>query len=408
MKNAFLCAAVVVLACGLAYGQQYRVIWSFGGAPNDGGQPPEGLIADKAGNLYGTTLVGGNSAANCPNPAYLGCGTVYELSPSGDGTWTETILYQFCLNGQPNNCPDGWWPFAGLVMDTSGNFYGTTTGGGTYGEGTVFELSPPARPGDPWAESVLWSFCSEGYPCPNGNGPQSQLVIDEAGNLYGTTEGGCGVVFQITPTPAGAIETLLYMFGGFNDSCNPRSGVIFDNSGNLYGTTDYGGKNDWGTVYELSPTFAGPWTERVLYSFGLKAGEPVSEVRFDSRGNLYGSTTFKGSTLFRLTPNGEGGWRHSFLGLQSSVGTGSATDPLIVNNTLYGATTGGGTYSGGTVFRVHGTTQTVIHSFCSEPNCADGLEPYFGGSLTVVAGKLYGTTIAGGAYGQGVVFEITP
>jgi uncharacterized repeat protein (TIGR03803 family) len=294
-------------------------------------------------------------------------------------------------------------------MDSSGNLYGTTSSGGAYEEGTVFKLSPPPAPGGSWVEKVLWSFCSEGYPCPNGNGPQSQLVMDDAGNLYGTTSGGCGVVFEVTPTPDGATENLLYSFGaGVYDSCNPRSGVSFDGFGNLFGTTDYGGKNDLGTVYELSPSFSGNWTETILYSFGLTAGEPVSEVRFDSKGNLYGSTTFRKSALFRLIPNNQGKWRISFLEMDTVVGTNSATDPLMLSGTIYGATAAGGVHNGGTVFRVRGTKQTVIHSFCSEPNCTDGDEPFFGGALTVVGGKLYGTTAHGGNSDQGVVFEITP
>src|SRR5271168_3708065 len=181
-----------MLSCGLALGQTYKVLWSFGGAPNDGAVSKGSLISDSAGNLYGTTSAGGDSTAPV---CFGGCGTIFELSPNGDGTWSEVVLYSFCANYSGFTCPDGASPEAGLVFDSKGNIYGTTSQGGiqcalnSAGCGAVFELSPPALPGGNWTESVLHTFCSNynNSQCLDGNFPSSPLTIDASGNLYGTT-----------------------------------------------------------------------------------------------------------------------------------------------------------------------------------------------------------------------------
>jgi uncharacterized repeat protein (TIGR03803 family) len=187
----------VALGCGTAFGQaQYTVLWSFGSVPNDGFQPVSSLIFDQNGNLYGTTEGGG---ANC---CATQSGIVFELSPTGNGGWTETILYNFCskLSGD-GLCLDGAHPLAGLVFDSAGNLYGTTYSGGAYdcqnglqGCGTVFELSPSSQ-GGAWTETVLYNFCAGGLKggCQDGAEPSSQLTMDTSGNLYGTTTtGGAG------------------------------------------------------------------------------------------------------------------------------------------------------------------------------------------------------------------------
>jgi uncharacterized repeat protein (TIGR03803 family) len=217
-----------------------------------------GLIIDSAGNLYGTTIAGGSG----------GGGTVFRLAPSTNG-WTETVLYNFCLQSA---CADGNGPVAGLIMDEAGNLYGTTVGGGTYGGGIVFKLAPSANG---WAETVLYSFCAQSN-CADGRGP-NDLIMDGAGNLYGTTyygganciaDDGCGTVFKLTP--AGS-ETVLYSFCSRSDCADgrlPGVGLIMDSAGNLYGTTEAGGGVTYGggTVFKLAPTTNG-WTETVLYSF---------------------------------------------------------------------------------------------------------------------------------------------
>ncbi|MGH7869410.1 MAG: choice-of-anchor tandem repeat GloVer-containing protein, partial [Candidatus Dormibacteraceae bacterium] len=295
-----------------------KVLYSFGASANDGASPNGGLVFDKAGNLYGTTESGG--LTGCSGH----CGTVFELSPANKGTWTETVLYQFC--SQPN-CSDGGEPRAGLLIDDLGNLYGTAAQGGigcgVVGCGTVFELSPPALPGDSWQYTVLWSF---GNVANDGIGPYGRLNRDSKGNLYGTTAGSCcvgggdGIVFELSPGLGGTWdETVLYAFclSGYPcpDGYTPRAGVSFDAIGNLYGTT-YGGANDgkWGTVYRLTPQGDGTWAETNLHRFtGQGGGMPLSTVNFDQSGNLYGtvSTGQPGGPaqcggVWRLTPQGNG------------------------------------------------------------------------------------------------------
>src|SRR5580698_80178 len=219
MKKMAFCPAVVVLLCGFALGQQYSVLYNFCSATNcaDGEDSHGKLVFDKAGNIYGTTAAGG---------AYGG-GTAFELS-SSSGSWTESVIYSF---------PFGVNPMAGLTFDNVGNLYGTTEGGGSFGLGTVFELTPPSNPGGPWTETVLWSFGAQG----DGQNPLSHLIFDASGNLYGTTSRGGtyggGTVFQVVPVGQQWSENILFSFGpdAFN-GYNPQAGVAFDKSGNLYGT----------------------------------------------------------------------------------------------------------------------------------------------------------------------------
>ena len=187
-------------------------------------------------------------------------GTVFELSPVGEGQWTETILHSFC--SEPD-CSDGAFPEAGLILDGAGNLYGTTSNGGTVW-GTVFELSPPPQQGGTWTETVLYAF--GGNTTGDGCYPEGKLVFDGAGNLYGTTSqcgGGtvsAGTVFELTPAGDGTWnEIVLHRFcaggGNFSDGADPLAGVVFDQAGNLYGTAYAGGARGIGpgTVYELSP-----------------------------------------------------------------------------------------------------------------------------------------------------------
>ena len=239
-----------------------KVLHSFNDNGQDGGTPEAGLIFDAAGNLYGTTLGGGT----------YGGGTVFELTPTAGGGWTEKVLYSFC--SQPN-CTDGAGPLAGLILDAAGNLYGTTSQGGDYqcpsGTytycGTVFELKPIAGGG--WTEQVLHSFDGSGT---DGTYPSAGLIFDAAGNLYGTTQVGGyyggGTVFELTPTAGGAwTENVLFSFDGTGGAV-PFAGLIFDGAGNLYGTTYEGGTYSNGTVFELTPTAGGGWTEQVLHGFG--------------------------------------------------------------------------------------------------------------------------------------------
>ena len=224
---------------------QETVLYSFCSVANctDGSTPYAGLIQDAAGNLYGTTLQGGTSNFNC-FVSQAGCGTVFKV----DSTGNETVLYRFCPNG--GLCSDGQSTEAGLIQDTAGNLYGTTPGGGANGYGTVFKVDSAGH------ETVLYSFCSEGgYDCTDGSGPQSGLIQDHAGNLYGTTFGGGadssrGTIFELD---AAGHETVLYNFCSedCSDGYYPLAGVLLDAAGNLYGTAPQGGSNNSGTVFRL-------------------------------------------------------------------------------------------------------------------------------------------------------------
>jgi len=188
-----------------------------------------GVILDESGNLYGTTLFGGIN----------GDGLVYELSPQGN-TWTETVLHEF-------SGPDGRGTYAGLIFDKSGNLFGATNEGGFSGGGTIFELSPQ---GNGWTLNTLYQF-------PNaGEGPYGSLVMDKAGNLYGVTQQPnftWGTVFELSPSNGGWIYTELYDFAGDLDGGHPYGSVLLDNSGNIYGTTNAFGMYDQGTVYKVTP-----------------------------------------------------------------------------------------------------------------------------------------------------------
>jgi uncharacterized repeat protein (TIGR03803 family) len=201
----------------------------------DGASPNGGLIFDAAGNLYGTTSFGGVDSGHCG----ADCGVVFKLEPHSDGSWTESTIYSF--TGQP----DGANPWAGLAFDHAGNLYGTTLNGGLANAGTVFKLTPD---GDgTWTESVLYNFCSLAR-CADGAGPESSFVFDRAGNIYGTAGGGspancpystsgCGVVFKLVPNSVGGwIESVLHSFNG-GGGAGPAGGVIFDAAGNLHGAT---------------------------------------------------------------------------------------------------------------------------------------------------------------------------
>jgi uncharacterized repeat protein (TIGR03803 family) len=274
-----------------------KTIYTFTGR-SDGANPQGGLIFDATGNLYGSTQKGGSA---CPG---TGCGTVFELSPSGGG-WTKSLLYNF--NG---GAADGEYPVAALVFDSKGNLYGTTLGGGVNGGnncgigcGGVFELSPASAG---WKESMLYFFTEK-----HGDGaiPYGALVVDAAGNLYGTTSTGgqqseacgigCGTVFEISPVGGGWNETVLYQFPQF---FGPLAGLVFDPQGNLYGTNA-------GSVFELSPTTGGGWNESTVYTFGVGNGDanyPEASLIVDHAGNLYGTTAGGGSagggTVFEIMP----------------------------------------------------------------------------------------------------------
>jgi uncharacterized repeat protein (TIGR03803 family) len=414
-------SALVAIGARMAPAQE-KVLYSFGAQMDDGNSPYAAPIFDAKGNLYGTTGNGGDADE----------GTVFQLTPTADGAWTEKTLYRF---GATN--VDGLWPEAVLIFDAKGNLYGTTIGGGDHGNGTVFELLPK---GDgAWAEKTLYSF---GASSTDGMTPTGGLVFDAKGNLYGTTfsiraytngDNVGGTVFELTPETDGAwTEKVLYRFGATSkDGNGPESGVISDAKGNLYGTTYYGGANGGGTAFELSPAADGSWKEKLLYSFGatsLDGAAPDAGLIFDSKGNLYGTTEFGGAyyvpynrdpgTVFELAPAPGGDWTkkllHSFCatnppGYYCTDGEGPGSDLAIdAAGNLYGTTEFGGVHGIGTGFELTPTsggawTEKVLHDFSG--GSRDGAAPVAGLTLDGT-GNLYGAAFSGGTHAGGTVFEI--
>ena len=396
--------ALAVVANPAAQAQTFTVLHSFTDGA-DGAEPYAGVTMDRMGNLYGTTTAGGGNN---------GGGTVFKLSHRGTG-WTLSTLYAFVQTG------DGSLPAARVVFSPDGTLYGTTYYGGQTGNGTVFNLRPPATACRsvlcPWTETVLYSFTGGN----DGSHPYfGDLIFDSAGNIYGTTNvGGAhgeGVVFKLTHSNGDWTESVLYSFTGGNDGSYPYSGVIFDSTGNLYGTATYGGSGFNGAVYELSPSGSG-WTESTVYSFtggASDGGSPIGGITFDAHGNLYGTTNVggpgDGGTAWELTPSG-GNWNFTLLqGFEGYQGPYD-TPTLDAAGNVYGTSifSGGGDGEAFELTPSGGGWHYTSYAF----NGNDGYAPT-GGVVLDAEGNLYGTTFAGGTgHGQncsgcGVVFEISP
>lgn len=321
---------------------------------NDGAGPIAKMVIGPNGSLYGTTVAGGGgSGSGCADFGYEGCGTVFNLQPpfsickSITCPWHETVLLPFVTG------PGGVYPFGAVAFDSHGNIYGTTQLGS--GLGTVYEL---AYSGGAWSGSTLVSFTGT-----NGGEPYDTLVLDSAGNLYGTARGGgangYGVVFELSNTGSGWQETILHSFDD-SDGAEPFGGLIFDSHGNLYGTTSSGGPGNGGTVFELSPS-GGGWQFSLLYSFtGAGQWGPADSLTIDSAGNLYGTAYKDGAnsegSVFELSPTGQG-W--VFTDLHDFSGGSDGCNPnggvvLDAAGNIYGTTTGCGTYPNqyGTVWKI--------------------------------------------------------
>ena len=415
---------LTLVGSAFASGPVKKVLYTFEGTPD--GSIPNSLIADRAGNLYGTTRFGGDPTCDC--------GTVFELSAPATtgGAWTESVLYAFRGGKQDGANPDG------LVFDKLGNLYGITELGAH--DGTVYELTPPATAGGAWTESVIFSFPSN----LGGGQPAGKLTFDAAGNLYGAaTLGGtgaacfsvvakCGVVFRLAPPanpgePWG--ETVLHNFGfDANDGQGPAGGLILDRSGALYGTTFRGGSNNNGTFFQLVRT-NGVWTENILYNFAGSEGTPQGNLIVDGSGNLYGTTSSGGITkcdtfgcgiVFELSPPAASGdpWTETTLySFRNGSDGGLPNAALVLDKAgdLFGTAATGGLKApngGGTVFElspptVTGTTwiETTLHKFSGLISPTDGQIPEAG--LVFFKGKFYGTTGGGGVpSGLGTVFSL--
>jgi len=391
-----LASAITTIGPQPAQAQTYSVIYNFTGG-SDGEGPDAGLTIDHGGNLYGTANAGG-----------LGYGTVFKLVRKSSN-WLFNPLYSFAGGA------DGSGTYSRVVFGPDGSLYGVTFGP-EGGFGTVFRLQPPATACKtalcPWAETVLYRFTGGS----DGANPIGDLTFDQAGNLYGaTTAGGYGygVVYELTPSNGGWTQSVLHSFERDGDGVFPDAGVIFDKSGNLYGTTAYGSTHGLGVVYQLTPLGLG-WTENVLYDFlgGDDGAVPLGGLILDSAGSLYGTTsgdgTGSGGTAFELTPQ-NGNWNFTLLySFAGSPGCGpQASLAFDQAGNLYGTTLCDGMYGQGSVFQLTPSNGSWTYSSLHDFDGSDGAFPV--SSLVFDAnGDLYGTASEGGAYGYGVVFQITP
>jgi len=330
-----------------ANGWVHTVLYSFTGGA-DGGEPYKGVTVDREGNLYGTAVTGGSGS--CEG----GCGVAYKLTNAG-GAWTQTVIHAF------TGGDDGSGPGARLTVDRSGNVYGMAPTGGAYGAGTIYKIYQIQ--GGAWNLRVIHAFTGG---ADGGTGSAGRMILRK-NHLYGaaTTGGtyGSGIVFELTSRRVGEWDfRTLYSFRGQPDGSFPYGALLFDASGDIYGTTYYGGANGIGAVYKLSRQPVGEWNENVLYSFqeGTDGYSPISNLVFDGAGNLYGTTSEGGlgsGTIFKLTPVGGGQW-----------------------------------------------TETVVHPFQGPP---DGAFSY-NGMVVDRFGNFYGATVHGGDDDDGSIYKFTP
>ncbi len=423
---AAILAAGIFCASSVAHAATLSTIYAFCSQRNcaDGIAPIGPLVRDEAGNAYGVTFEGGNTSG--PLCQTISCGTIFEIPASAPKKHGAIkVLYRFCVD---TDCSDGARPGAGLIIDVSGNLYGTTEAGGANIGGDVFMLSPDGR------LHVLYSFCRKSKCKDGGSSFASAAALTYAGAaagapydgvspLYGPTEGGknnCGAIFKLVPHAKKSVESLVHSFCSEPDGADGDGpeGVVADPAGDLYGTTDRGGANgqDSGVAFKIHGT-----SLTVLYSFCTLAGcadgqTPSGALALDAQGNLYGVTTKGGvnggGVLYKLSLDGTYTKLYDFCGQTNcSDGMTPYTAPYVDSGgNLIGLTGKGGSTGHGTVYKMSGGTYQVLYNFCSRASCADGDNP----DATLLpdgAGGFLGMTSQGGAgkFGQsGTVFEFTP
>jgi len=392
-----LTLVTVVISTTCSFAVTEKVIYNFTGG-SDGERPIGNLVFDSSGNAYGTTTYGGDTECN----SNVGCGTVFELSPNPDGTWMETTVYSF------KGGKDGQFPYWGVVMDSAGDLYGTTSEGGgcsNEGCGTVFELKS-AHDGT-WSESIIHSFQGNA----DGSNPSGALAIGSNGTLYGVTPGGGarqdGAVFALRPDGNGWLKSTIYNFTGGYDGTSPQSVILRGSA--LYGTTMQGGAYGLGTVFKITQSDS-QVVETTLYNFtgGLIGSEPTGSLAAQD-GNLYGALAIGGAynvgTIYELTP-AQGNWSihvlHTFTGGNDG---GYPETGVILDQAgdVLGTTSRGGFYQLGTVFRLRRQEngrwgESVVWDFTGGD---DGEYPE---SLVGSEGSLYGAMSAAPAGG---IFELT-
>jgi uncharacterized repeat protein (TIGR03803 family) len=388
---------------------QYKVLYAFcpSGTCTDGRGPSSRPILDKHGNVFGATSVDE--------------GLVYEVSTKGK----ETVVHQFC-----SSCGEGTTPVGNLIMDVRGNLYGVTNEAGPHGSGAIYELSPGKN--NTWTLTTLYGFCAEAN-CTDGvtalagltyDGAQSGALYDGKSPLYGTTQRGgtadAGVAYELSLKHHGKKITysVIYNFctqANCADGGNPQAGLLPDGKGNLYGTAaDGGGTNRDGVVFELASENK-TFVENVLYSFCTDAscpdGDTPGPIVSDTAGNLYGVAVGGGThgsgAIFKLTSSGKESVLYSFCSMNDCADGMEPNDVTIASDgSLWGTTYLSGTGEAGTLFQLKNGKFTVVHAFCSATNCSDGGEP--DSAVTFDAsGNAFGTTSTGGS-GAGTVYRITP
>jgi len=379
-SNVAILSMSFAAAANSAHAQTETVLHSFAGIP-DGSAAYARVTLAPGGKLYGTTSLGGTN----------GYGSVFKVTTKG----AEYVLYSF------SGFPDGAYPaFAPVAIDKAGNLYGTTYQGGTSNNGTVFKVTPSGM------ETILYNFAGgvDGY------NPNSGVILDKSGNLYGTTvsggANGYGTVFTVSPS---GIKSVLYSFAGGTDGCFPYAAGLFLKKNILYGATQNCGANGYGTVYSV--TLSG--SETVLHSFandGIDGTFPIAGVVLDSANNIYGTTETGGTnnagTVYKISRTGTESVVHSFAGAPNDganpYGAGVILDKP---GNIYGTTNAGGTANVGTVFKMNSSgAVTILHNFT--PDGVDGYSPTAGVALK--NNIVYGTTLSGGASTAGTVFKIIP
>jgi uncharacterized repeat protein (TIGR03803 family) len=391
--------AILACVCRVSAQSRFTVLYNFRGG-SDGASPQMTLVADHSGALYGTTAAGGGGEN----------GTVFKLTPPRQGRiWTETVLHRFAGRN------DGADPVAGLVFGKDGALYGTTLSGGNnhcpQGCGIVFKLDQSGN------ETVLYRFTGTNSDAAN---PGAGVIFDQNGDLFGTSEQGgdqtFGTVFKLTHTGNVWKESTLHSFHEFKDGYDPHAGLIMDQAGALYGTTMKGGKSLDGVIFQMTQGSSG-WNFTTLYMFDPHGNDgivPLSGLIFDQAGSLYGTTALGGAhnsldigTVFKLTPG-----QNSDILLHSFTGGKDGSEPeagVVFDRAgaLYGTTFAGGDFGQGVVFKLTPQAdgsyiESVLHSFTGG---GDGGGP-LGGLVFGKDGALYGTTSVGGHLNHGVVFRL--
>ena len=377
------------------------IIYSFAGG-GDGEYADTDLVRDTAGNLYGTTVQGGDSAS----------GTVWELT-SSNGNWTHSVLYSF------SGGSDGGEPYKGVTLDAQGNVFGTAVTGGSGGCeggcGVIYELT---NSGGTRSQTVIHAFTGGD----DGAGPGAGLTIDSNGDIYGTapTGGayGQGTIFRLHRGNGGSWRfKVLHAFTGGSDGIGGLAGRMVLSGNRLYGTATAGGDNSQGTAFELTRNAKGRWKFKPIYQFTGEpdAGFPYSGLALDNSGKLYGTTYYGGAngvgSVYRLARK-SGAWSETLLYSFTGASDGGAPlGSLVIDpgGNLFGATSGGGSAGDGVIFSLSLASgkkwkEKVEHTFQGTP---DG-EYAYNGMVGDGAGNYFGATTEGGSEDEGAIYEFTP